>query len=35
VVLIGVLISAILVARPRGLFGERARVSRHADGHDG
>jgi branched-chain amino acid transport system permease protein len=31
VVLIGVLIAAILVARPRGLFGERARVSRHAD----
>jgi branched-chain amino acid transport system permease protein len=30
VVLIGVLIAAILVARPRGLFGERAGVSRHA-----
>ncbi|MBU8539375.1 branched-chain amino acid ABC transporter permease [Falsiroseomonas tokyonensis] len=30
VVLIGVLIAAILVARPRGLFGERATVSRHA-----
>jgi branched-chain amino acid transport system permease protein len=32
VVLIGVLIAAILVARPRGLFGERAGVSRHAGG---
>lgn len=31
VVLIGVLIAAILVLRPRGLLGERARVSRHAD----
>lgn len=30
VVLIGVLIAAILVARPRGLFGERAAISRHA-----
>jgi branched-chain amino acid transport system permease protein len=30
VVLIGVLIAAILVARPRGLLGERATVSRHA-----
>ncbi len=31
VVLIGVLIAAILVLRPRGLLGERAQVSRHAD----
>jgi branched-chain amino acid transport system permease protein len=31
VVLIGVLIAAILVLRPRGILGERARVSRHAD----
>jgi branched-chain amino acid transport system permease protein len=31
VVLIGVLIAAVLVARPRGLFGERATVSRHAE----
>lgn len=30
VVLIGVLIAAILVVRPRGILGERARVSRHA-----
>ncbi|WP_372619403.1 branched-chain amino acid ABC transporter permease [Falsiroseomonas sp.] len=30
VVLIGVLIAAILVLRPRGVLGERARVSRHA-----
>ncbi|HEV7264171.1 MAG TPA: branched-chain amino acid ABC transporter permease [Falsiroseomonas sp.] len=30
VVLIGVLIAAILVLRPRGLLGERARISRHA-----
>ncbi|MGG5808028.1 branched-chain amino acid ABC transporter permease [Falsiroseomonas sp. CW058] len=30
VVLIGVMIAAILVLRPRGLLGERARVSRHA-----
>jgi branched-chain amino acid transport system permease protein len=30
VVLIGVLIAAILVLRPRGILGERARVSRHA-----
>ncbi len=30
VVLIGTLIAAILVLRPRGLLGERARVSRHA-----
>jgi branched-chain amino acid transport system permease protein len=30
VVLIGVLIAAILVLRPRGLLGERATVSRHA-----
>jgi len=30
VMLIGVLIAAILVARPRGLLGERASVSRHA-----
>jgi branched-chain amino acid transport system permease protein len=34
VVLIGVLIAAILVARPRGLFGERAGVSRHAGRQD-
>jgi branched-chain amino acid transport system permease protein len=32
VVLIGVLIAAILVLRPRGLLGERAQVSRHAGG---
>lgn len=31
VVLIGVLIAAVLVARPRGLFGERATISRHAE----
>lgn len=31
VVLIGVLIAAILVLRPRGILGERARVSRYAD----
>ncbi|WP_439596363.1 branched-chain amino acid ABC transporter permease [Falsiroseomonas sp.] len=31
VVLIGVLIAAILVARPRGLFGERATISRHLE----
>lgn len=31
VVLIGVLIAAILVLRPRGMLGERAQVSRHAD----
>ncbi len=31
VVLIGVLIAAILVLRPRGILGERAQVSRHAD----
>ena len=30
VVLIGVLIAAILVLRPRGVLGERATVSRHA-----
>jgi branched-chain amino acid transport system permease protein len=30
VVLIGVLIAAILVLRPRGVLGEKARVSRHA-----
>ena len=30
VVLIGVLIAAILVLRPRGILGERATVSRHA-----
>jgi branched-chain amino acid transport system permease protein len=30
VVLIGVLIAAILVLRPRGILGERAQVSRHA-----
>lgn len=30
VVLIGVLIAAILVLRPRGVLGERAQVSRHA-----
>ncbi len=32
VVLIGVLIAAILVLRPRGVLGERATVSRHAAG---
>jgi branched-chain amino acid transport system permease protein len=31
VVLIGVLIAAILVLRPRGVLGEKARVSRHAE----
>jgi branched-chain amino acid transport system permease protein len=31
VVLIGVLIAAILVLRPRGVLGERATVSRHAE----
>jgi branched-chain amino acid transport system permease protein len=31
VVLIGVLIAAILVLRPRGILGERASVSRHAE----
>ncbi len=30
VVLIGVLIASVLLVRPRGLFGERAVVSRHA-----
>jgi branched-chain amino acid transport system permease protein len=30
VVLIGTLIAATLILRPRGLFGERAQVSRHA-----
>jgi branched-chain amino acid transport system permease protein len=30
VVLIGVMIAAILVLRPRGILGERATVSRHA-----
>jgi branched-chain amino acid transport system permease protein len=30
VVLIGVMIAAILVLRPRGMLGERAQVSRHA-----
>lgn len=34
VVLIGVLIATILVLRPRGLFGERASVSRHAGGEN-
>jgi branched-chain amino acid transport system permease protein len=34
VVLIGVLIAAILVLRPRGLLGEKARVSRHATGRE-
>jgi branched-chain amino acid transport system permease protein len=32
VVLIGVLIAAMLLLRPRGLLGERATVSRHLDG---
>ncbi len=32
VVLIGVLIAAVLVLRPRGILGERASVSRHAEG---
>jgi branched-chain amino acid transport system permease protein len=31
VVLIGVLLSLVLLMRPRGLFGERAQVSRHAE----
>jgi branched-chain amino acid transport system permease protein len=31
VVLIGVMIAAILVLRPRGLLGEKAQVSRHAE----
>jgi branched-chain amino acid transport system permease protein len=34
VVAIGVLLSLTLVLRPRGLFGERAVVSRHLDGTD-
>lgn len=32
IVAIGVLLSATLVFRPRGIFGERVVVSRHADG---
>lgn len=32
IVAIGVLLSATLVFRPRGIFGERIAVSRHADG---
>jgi branched-chain amino acid transport system permease protein len=31
VVLIGVLLAVVLLLRPRGLFGERATVSRHAE----
>jgi branched-chain amino acid transport system permease protein len=31
VVLIGVMLAIVLLLRPRGLFGERATVSRHAE----